>query len=222
MITRFLVIVNLIAYAWEVRVGGPGMLSPFGSGADLDAIARMGALSPGAVLQDGQWWRIVTSAFLHGGLLHLFVNMISLWSLGRFIEMLMGPTRMLVVYVLALAVSGLGVVYFSPMNTPTLGASGAIFGLFGALFAAGFKLGRPGMQLIRDNIGILVLNLVMTFTIPGISKAAHVAGLIGGFIVTYLMYFPPRPVQPVVVDAQTGDAFETEYEPPADRVNPHQ
>lgn len=221
MITRFLVILNLIAYAWEVRVGGPGLLGPFG-GANLDAVAQAGALWPNAVLHDGQWWRIVTAAFLHGGLIHLFVNMISLYSLGRFVEMLMGPWRMLIVYVLSLVVSGLGVIYFSPADVPTLGASGAIFGLFGALFASGFKLGRPGMQLVRDNFGILLLNLAMTFTIPEISKAAHVAGLIGGFVVTFLIFYPPRPVQPVVLDAQTGDAYETEYEPPADRIHPHQ
>lgn len=220
MITRFLVIVNLIAYAWEIRVGGPGLLGPFG-GANLDAVVNAGALAPNDVLMNGQWWRIVTAAFLHGGLIHLFVNMISLYSLGRFIEMLMGPSRMLLVYAISLVVSGLGVVYFSPPGIPTLGASGAIFGLFGALFAAGLKLGRPGMQLIRDNAGILALNLVMTFTIPEISKAAHVAGLIGGFLVTLLIFFPPRPVQPVVVDAQTGDAFETEYEAPPEHPHPH-
>ena len=220
MITRFLIIVNLIAYAWEVRVGGPGMLSGFGGG-DLQAIMQAGALRPIDVLQGGQWWRIVTAAFLHSGLIHLIVNMVSLYSLGRFIEYVMGPWRMLLVYSLSLVVSGLGVVYFSPPAVATLGASGAIFGLFGALFAAGFKLGRPGMQLVRDNIGILLLNLIMTFSIPVISKAAHVAGLIGGFIVTYLIFFPPKPVQPVVVDAHSGEGYQTEYETPTERQNPY-
>ncbi len=95
-------------------------------------------------------------AFLHGGLLHIGVNMMSLWFLGRFIELALGSWRMFVVYMFSLVVSGLGVVYFSDPMVPTVGASGAIFGLFGALFAIGFKLGKPGMNLVRANIGILV------------------------------------------------------------------
>jgi membrane associated rhomboid family serine protease len=175
-----------------------------------------GALYPAAVLQGGQWWRIFTGAFLHGGLLHIGVNMLSLWSVGRFIEFALGPWRMLFVYVISLVASGLGVIYLSNPTTPTLGASGAIFGLFGALFAVGFKLGKPGMDLVRANVGILVINLIITFTVPVISWPAHVAGLLAGFIATFAIYVPPRRVAPVVVDATTGRALETEYEAPND------
>lgn len=213
MITRFLIFLNVIAFMWEIRVAGPGMISGFGGG-NIDAVLQAGSLYPAAVLQNHEWWRIVTSAFLHAGLVHIAVNMFSLWVLGRFVETIVGPVRMLLIYVLSMIASGLGVIYFSAPDVPTLGASGAIFGLFGALFAIGFKLGKPGMQLIRDNIGILVINLVMTFTIASISKAAHVAGLIAGFIVTFAMYYPPRRVQPAVTDAATGDVYETEYEAP--------
>ncbi|MBV9055583.1 MAG: rhomboid family intramembrane serine protease, partial [Candidatus Eremiobacteraeota bacterium] len=180
-----------------------------------------GALIPVAVLQYGQWWRILTGAFLHGGLIHIGVNMMSLWFLGRCIEFALGPWRMLAIYVLSLIASGLGVVYFSSdPNVATVGASGAIFGLFGALFAIGFKLGKPGMDLVRSNIGILVLNLIITFTVPAISWQAHVAGLIAGFVLTYMLYFPPRRVAPVVVDAHSGRALETEYEPPGNPQRP--
>ncbi len=182
----------------------------------MERVLVDGALIPAAVLQDGQWWRILTGAFLHGGLLHIGVNMLSLWFLGRFIEYAMGPWRMLAVYMFSLIVAGLGVVYFSGPLVPTIGASGAIFGLFGALFAIGFKLGKPGMELVRANIGILVLNLIITFTVPSISWQAHVAGLLAGFVLTYVIYAPPRRVAPVVVDAATGHALETEYESPAD------
>ena len=175
------------------------------------------ALIPAAVLQYGQWWRIVTGAFLHGGLIHIGVNMLSLWFLGRFIEYALGSWRMLLVYMASLVVSGLGVVYFSNSMTPTLGASGAIFGLFGALFAIGFKLGKPGMDLVRSNIGILVLNLIITFTVPSISWQAHVAGLLAGFVLTYAIYYPPRRVAPVVVESSTGRTLETQYESPHDR-----
>ena len=213
MMTRLLIALNVVGYLWEIRVAGPGMLS-LGGGGNLDRVLQDGSLFPAAVLQQGEWWRILTGAFLHGGLLHIGVNMLSLWFLGRFIEYALGPWRMLLVYMLSLIVSGLGVVYFSAPLVPTVGASGAIFGLFGALFAIGLKLGKPGMQLVRDNIGILVINLIITFTVPAISWQAHVAGLLAGFVVTYAIYFPPRRVQPVVVDARTGAALESEYQTP--------
>jgi membrane associated rhomboid family serine protease len=216
MITRLLVLANVVAFLWEVVVGGPGMLSFMGGGNE-ERVLEAGALWPAAALIDHQWWRIVTSAFLHGGLLHIGVNMISLWALGRFIESVAGPVRMTLIYFVSLVASGLGVVYLSPAANalvPTLGASGAIFGLFGALFAIGFKLGRPGMQLIRANLGILILNLVITFTVPQIAWEAHVAGLVAGFLLTLLIYAPPRRVAPVVVDASTGDRYDAEYQTP--------
>jgi len=220
VITRFLILLNVIGYLWEIKVGGSDLLSGFG-GNGMQRVLAEGALIPVAVLQYGQWWRILTGAFLHGGLIHIGVNMMSLWFLGRFIEFALGPWRMLAIYVLSLIASGLGVVYFSSdPNVATVGASGAIFGLFGALFAIGFKLGKPGMDLVRSNIGILVLNLIITFTVPAISWQAHVAGLIAGFVLTYMLYFPPRRVAPVVVDAHSGRALETEYEPPGNPQRP--
>ena len=217
MITRFLIICNVIGYLWEIKVGGPGMLSGFGTdNAGMQRVLLEGSLIPAFVLQEGQWWRILTGAFLHGGLIHIGVNMMSLWFLGRFIEYALGSWRMLFVYMLSLIASGLGVVYFSAPMTPTVGASGAIFGLFGALFAIGFKLGKPGMELVRANIGILVINLIITFTVPAISWQAHVAGLLAGFVLTYALYYPPRRVAPVVVDATSGRELETEYESPID------
>ena len=219
MITRLLVLANVVAFLWEVVASGGGMLSLMGNNTEGVAyVLNAGALTPNDVLLHHEWWRIVSSAFLHGGLLHITVNMISLWVLGRFIESVAGPARMASIYAVSLVVSGIGVVYLSPpvyADVPTLGASGAIFGLFGALFAIGFKLGKPGMQLIRANIGILILNLVITFW-PGIgiSWEAHVAGLVAGFLLTLLIYAPPRRVAPVVVDAKTGDRYESEYQTP--------
>lgn len=218
MITRLLILLNVIGYLWEIRVGGSEMLSGLGGGGPgMGRVLAEGALIPVNVLQEGQWWRIFTGAFLHSGLLHIGVNMMSLWFLGRFIEYAMGPWKMLFVYMVSLFAAGLGVVYFSAYPTvATVGASGAIFGLFGALFAIGLKLGKPGMQLVRANIGILVVNLIITFAVPVISWQAHVAGLLAGFVLTYVIYYPPRRVAPVVIDASTGRAMETEYESPTD------
>ncbi|MGB8520008.1 MAG: rhomboid family intramembrane serine protease [Candidatus Tumulicola sp.] len=213
MMTRFLIALNAIGYLWEIKVAGIGMLS-LGGRVNLERVLDEGSLYPAAVLQNGQWWRIFTSAFLHGGLLHIGVNMLSLWFLGRFIEYAIGPWRMLAIYVVSLVAAGLGVVYFSPPAAATVGASGAIFGLFGALFAIGLKLGRPGMDLIKANLGILVLNLIITFAVPSISWQAHISGLLAGFLLTLLVFAPPRRVRPVVVDARTGAALESEYESP--------
>jgi membrane associated rhomboid family serine protease len=207
VITRFLIVVNVLAYLWELSAGGP----------DSARVLYGAALVPAVVLQDHQWWRIITGGFLHSGLIHIGVNMMSLWFLGRFIEYALGSWRMLLVYMASLIVSGLGVVYLSNPMTPTLGASGAIFGLFGALFAIGFKLGKPGMELVRSNIGILVINLIITFAVPVISWQAHVAGLLAGFVLTYAIYYPPRRVAPVVVEGSTGRTLESQYESPHDR-----
>lgn len=216
MITRFLIALNVIGYLWEISVGGPSMLSGFGSDAGIQRVLIEGALIPALVLQNGEWWRIFTGAFLHGGLIHIGVNMLSLWFLGRFIEFALGSWKMLLVYMVSLVVAGLGVVFFSSPDTPTVGASGAIFGLFGALFAIGFKLGKPGMELVRANIGILLINLIITFTVPAISWQAHVGGLLAGFVLTYAIYFPPRRVTPLVVESATGRELPTEYESPMD------
>ncbi|HXB83151.1 MAG TPA: rhomboid family intramembrane serine protease [Candidatus Acidoferrum sp.] len=216
MITRFLIAVNVLAFLWELAAGGPSVLGSFDS-PGAQHVLYSATLVPADVLQGHQWWRIITGAFLHGGLIHIGVNMLSLWFLGRFIEYALGSWRMLLVYMVSLVVSGLGVVYFSNPVTPTLGASGAIFGLFGALFAIGFKLGKPGMDLVRSNIGILVLNLIITFSVPVISWQAHVAGLLAGFVLTYAIYYPPRRVAPVVVENSTGRTLETQYESPHDR-----
>ena len=227
MVTRFLIILNVIGYLWEMSVSGPGVLSM--GGGNMERVLIEGSLIPAAVrgaqcngvlIDGGEWWRIFTGAFLHSGLIHIGVNMISLWSLGRFIEFAMGSWKTLLVYVASIIFSGLGVVFLSAPCVPTLGASGAIFGLFGALFAIGLKLGKPGMDLVQANLGILVLNLIITFTVPAISWQAHVAGLVGGFLLTALIYFPPRRLQPVVTDASTGAALETEYQSPHDRQAP--
>ena len=214
MVTRLLIALNVLAFLWELRVGGPGVLSGnIPSGTPIDN----GLLVPAYVLAYHQWYRLVTAAFLHGSIFHIGLNMLSLYWLGRFIEAVLRPWRMLVVYIVAMLVSGLSVVYFSPPNAATLGASGAIFGLFGALFAIGLKLGSRGMELVRSNIGILVLNLIWSFAVPGISWQAHLGGLISGFIVTYVIFMPPKPVYAQVYDPQTGAQFESQLETPHER-----
>ena len=208
--THAIVVVCVVVFFWEIATMGAGILTGNVTIAQID---NAGALVP-ALVQQGQWWRIVTSAFLHASVLHIGLNMYSLWILGRFIEPILGTPRTALVYTLSLIASGLGVTYFSFGNLydPTLGASGAIFGIFGALFAIGLRNGPAGLQLVRANLGILLLNLVFTFAFPGISKQAHVAGLLTGFLATLAIYRPLRPVRAQVTDALTGEALESTLE----------
>lgn len=207
MIVRILIAINVIVYLWEMATGA--LLSD-------QALYLHGALVRAAVLQDGEWWRIVTSAFLHASFLHIGLNMLSLWLVGNFVEKMIGSPRFAVVYALSLLASGIGVVYFSPPDVVVLGASGAIYGVFGAIFAIGSKFGKRGLDFIKANIPILVLNLLMTFAIPMISKAAHLAGLVAGFLITLVIYFPAKQVHPQVVDAIRGEALESTYESPSE------
>lgn len=210
MITRLLIIANVIAFVWEMYVGGFGVLT-----SGIPARSRIDdfILIPSSVIQNHEYYRMLTAAFLHINGLHIAVNMVSLASLGTFVEREIGPTRYLIVYFFSLFASSLAVVLFSTPDLPTLGASGAIFGIFGALFAIGFKYGPPGMELIKANLGILAFNLVFTFAVSYISKQAHVGGLIAGFAITLAIFWPRRPVQPVVIDAQTGAPLESQIEP---------
>lgn len=208
MVTRALIALNVLAYVWELYTGALH---------DNAALVRDGVLIPVLVTQNHEYWRIITSAFLHAGIWHIGLNMLSLYWLGRFIEVVLRPFRMAAVYFAALIVSGITVVLFSPPDAATLGASGAIFGLFGALFAIGLKLGERGRELVQSNIGILVINLLWTFMVPGISWQAHVGGLIAGFILTYILFYPPRPVMTRAYDPSTGAVYESQVEMPHDR-----
>jgi rhomboid protease GluP len=202
-ITTLLIVLNALGFVYELAHVGTALLVGGGS---LQALVDAGALVPALVRGNGEYWRVVTGAFLHGGVLHILVNMYSLYVLGQFVEVIAGARQMTIIYSVSLVASGLAVVYLSSPYDVTVGASGAIFGLFGALFAIGFKLGRPGMQLVRANIGILVLNLFITFAVPGIAMWAHVGGLIAGFIVTYLIFTPPA-LRRAVVPRATPDPF---------------
>ena len=132
----------------------------------------------------GEWWRLVTSMFLHVGFFHLAVNMYSLYFAGTILEQLVGWWRFLLLYFIAGLAGAAGALVYSP-NVPTVGASGAIFGILGALFV----LERRGVINTGGQIaGLIVLNLVITFVFSSyISVGGHVGGLIGGVILMWLL-----------------------------------
>lgn len=136
----------------------------------------------------GQYYRLLTSAFMHYGLVHILFNMWALYVLGPPLEQHLGRLRFGVLYLLS-ALGGSVVVYlFSPLNAATAGASGAIFGLFGATLVAAKRLNLD----VRWLIGLIVINLVITFTFPGISWQGHIGGLITGALVAAVYVYAPR------------------------------
>jgi len=203
-VTVALILINVAVFVFMQLHGGASESNPY----------YMAGVLYGPDVRAGQWYRIVTGAFMHEGFPHIAINMFSLYQLGSFVETMLGGWRMLAVYAISLVGSGLAVVYFSP-NDLTVGASGAIFGLFGALFAIGVRMGKPGRALISQTLPILVLNLVFTFAVPFISKAAHVGGLLSGFAAGLVIYaIRRRPLAAIVTDTSTGEATQAELLPP--------
>lgn len=211
--TLALVALNVLAYLWETTTGGL---------ASNQSLYEHGALCKLCVTQDGQWWRIYTSAFLHGGLAHIALNMFALVQIGTFVESFLGPWRMLAIYAVAMTGGGLGVVYFGAPLDVTVGASGAIFGLFGAVIAIGLRMGARGKSLISQMLPVVALNLAFTFAVPFISKEEHIGGLVSGFFAGLVFFFARQATQPVVVDRETGEAAQAEYLAPGEPNAPSQ
>jgi rhomboid protease GluP len=181
VLTRLLIAANVLVFFWELSTGDTS---------DGNVLVRDGGLY-GPYVAAGEWWRIFSAAFLHAGWLHIATNMFALYQVGTFVELLYGRTRMAIIYVLAIIGSGIAVCWFN-YDAPTVGASGAIFGLFGALTAAGLRLGKPGRDLVQQSAGIIILNLVLGFTVfRFVSNAAHIGGLIAGALFGLLLYRVP-------------------------------
>jgi membrane associated rhomboid family serine protease len=188
VVTYVLIAINVVAFILQMTSGG------------LD---RQLTLWPWGVA-NGQFYRLVTSAFLHYGATHLLLNMWALYIVGPPLEMWLGRLRFGALY----ALSGLGgsvlVYLLSPLNTATAGASGAVFGLFGATFVVGKRLALD----VRWVVAIIVINLVFTFVIPAISSQliswqAHVGGLVTGGLVAAAYVYPPRPQRNLIQAAVT-------------------
>ena len=139
-------------------------------------------------VSDGAWWQLVTSMFTHVEVWHLGFNMLALWFLGPQLELAVGRLRFLALFMLS-GLAGSAVVYwFADAQVQTLGASGAIFGLLGALLVVAIKVGGNVSQL-----GIwLLLNAVITFTFPNISWQGHLGGFLGGLAVGAVLVYAPR------------------------------
>ena len=145
-------------------------------------------LPPLADLQySGQWYRLVTVALMHDQTsdlpYHLAFNMLALHSLGTQIESILGRSKFLVIFFISLLAGSITSAYFLPFNGYSVGVSGAVFGLFGAILILGKRYGAD----MKSTLITVALNLAIGFTIPGIDWRAHVGGLLGGAVVTMVI-----------------------------------
>jgi len=178
IVTKALIAINVAVFLVEIAQGGA-------TNAVNSEIVQRGALY-GPLVADGEWYRLVTSGFLHVNLIHVGFNMLMLWWFGGPLEALLGRARFLIVYVLSLVAGAAGALLLSP-EVYTVGASGAVFGILGA----GFILERRGIAVFGGAaLGVIVLNLALSLFLSNISLGGHLGGLAGGALaVLALMHF---------------------------------
>jgi membrane associated rhomboid family serine protease len=143
---------------------------------------------PVGVALDDQYYRLITSMFLHGSILHIGFNMLVLWSLGPQLENLLGHVRFATLYLVAGLGGSVASFWFTPFNVGSLGASGAIFGLFGAWVVIGRRLSIPIQQIL----GLIAINIVIGFIIPNVDWRAHLGGLVTGALVAAVFAYAPK------------------------------
>jgi membrane associated rhomboid family serine protease len=171
-VTLTLIIINVLVFLGEFAQS-----RSFDIGINSSILTRGGLYGP--AVANGETWRIVTSAFIHESFLHVAFNLWVLWAVGVAFESYVGPRRMVLVYGISLLWGAAGALLFSP-GVLTIGASGAIFGLMGALVVM-FR--QRGIAVMQSGLGVLiVLNLVFTLTVSGVSVGGHIGGLIGGIL----------------------------------------
>jgi membrane associated rhomboid family serine protease len=170
LITRLLIAINIGVYLLTVATGG-------GINSNAGTIFQHGVLD-GPDVANGDYWRLLSAAFMHFGPIHLGMNMLVLWFVGAPLEERLGRGRFLLVYLVAGLAGSAGALLVTPCSA-TAGASGAIFGLFGAALV----LERQGIFVYGGSIvGLILLNFIFTFSLSGISVGGHVGGFVGGIL----------------------------------------
>ena len=181
--TKIIIALNVLVFVIGLSGGGGGSLLNGQGSTQID-------LGLNAIfLRDGEWYRLITSGFTHAGLLHLGLNMWFIWILGQMLERSIGSLRFTLLYFAALLAGSAGALIADPFAL-TVGASGAAFGLLGAMVVG---MRQRGMSVLRSDVGmLLILNLVLTFAIPGIAIGGHIGGLIGGGLCGAALLAPRR------------------------------
>jgi membrane associated rhomboid family serine protease len=177
-VTQALIVINVLVFVAETI--GSAQLGGGGGG----TIYNKGALFGPLIAHQHEYWRIISSGFLHDGLAHIFVNMLSLYFVGSALEPAIGRVNFAAIYLASLLTGSFGALLFTPL-APTVGASGAIFGIFGALIVVARA---RGISIWQSGLGFwLLLNLLFSISFKGISIGGHVGGLIGGLITGWIV-----------------------------------
>jgi membrane associated rhomboid family serine protease len=208
-VTKTLIGVNVAVAVLAMVIGGAravaggGLGGLLGGSTSLHVWGGMVVGFPGATdgVVNGDYYRMITSMFLHYGIFHLLLNMWALWVVGGVLEPLLGRARFLALYLISgiggsvavFLTAGVDVVIFNRqlfggLDTLTAGASGAVFGLFGAFYVFLRRMGRDTSMITM----ILVINIIFTFTVPAISVAGHLGGLGTGLLVALALAYAPR------------------------------
>ncbi len=197
-LTYALIAINVLVYLAE------GSLTVTSSGTLGNTLYDRGALLgsyPGLVgvgVAHGEWWRLLTSGFLHENIIHIGSNMLVLYLVGRLLEPAIGSLKFAVIYFVSLLAGSFGALLLSP-HTFTVGASGAIFGIAGA---AAVEMRARRVPIMQSGIGGLILiNLALSFTISGISIGGHIGGLIGGALAAVAIQIGERRRSQILVFA---------------------
>ncbi|MBA3300890.1 MAG: rhomboid family intramembrane serine protease [Thermoleophilaceae bacterium] len=186
VVTYGLIALNVLVALGSFVGGASATGSSLGSQLLLD-----GSVSR-ATIADGEYWRLLTAGFLHAGFFHLFFNMFSLYVLGTLMEPAIGRARFALIYFVSLLAGSFGALLLEPTR-PTVGASGAIFGLMGA---AVIVMRQRGLSAMESGLGLWIgLNLLITFTVPSISIGGHVGGLVGGGLAALVLFELPERVK---------------------------
>jgi membrane associated rhomboid family serine protease len=170
VVTWTLIGINVLVYLVTVAQGA-GINSPGGS-----LFGKWVLYGP--AVANGDWWRLITAAFLHGSLIHIGLNMLALYWLGGPVETFLGHARYAALYLVSGLAGSAGALLVNPTDV-TVGASGAIFGIMGALLIIEYQ--QTG-QLAGQALTLIAINLLFTFSVPGISYGGHLGGLAGGIL----------------------------------------
>lgn len=179
VLTIVIAVINIIVFA---------LMYIIGNGSENKATLLKFGANMGMLTKNGDYYRLITCAFLHIGVIHLLCNLYSLYIIGQNIEYFFGKLKFVLIYLFSAITASLFVLIFQSDNTITAGASGAIFGLMGALLYFGYTYrGYIGNKIISSSLTVIAINLAYGFIHPGISNAAHIGGLVGGLAISYML-----------------------------------
>lgn len=174
-VTYALIGINIAVFLWQLSLG-------------INESATSWGMWPVGIATQGEYWSLLTSAFLHGSFLHIAFNMYVLFVMGPTLERILGHVRFVVLYLLSALGGAVASYLFSDMNAVSVGASGAIFGVMGAFVIAGRRLRYDITQVLV----LLGINLVLGFAQSGVDWRAHLGGMVTGAVLAAIFVFAPR------------------------------